>query len=156
MSGSDEGGPLRPLPASQRRIVAFALIAGGSVFIAGGLRWIDIAPAPGVPQWLIGVVGALFALAGVAAGLGPRPSRGLALVAALLVTGFAVVAGWIAFGPGARTFATTAGAGALAVGGGANGGLGRVAFGIGAAVCGAWALALWWRALRPLPADDAG
>jgi hypothetical protein len=72
----EERRRLNDLPPRQRTLLAAAFIAGGSVFVAGGLRWIDIAPAPGVPHWTIGVVGAFFVLAGVAVGLFPRKRDG--------------------------------------------------------------------------------
>ena len=151
MSGVDpeEPRPLGDLPPRQRRLLAIAFIAGGSVFVGGGLRWIDIAPAPGVPHWIIGVIGAIFVIAGIAVGMRSEPSRGHDLVGALIVTGFAAVFGWIGFAPGERHFSSSGSGVGLSLAGGGGDWIGRAAFGLGAVLCALAAMYLWKRVFFP-------
>jgi hypothetical protein len=147
MSGVDpeEPRPLGDLPPRQRRLLATAFIAGGSAFVAGGMRWIDIAPAPGVPHWIIGVIGAIFVIAGIAVAMRTEPSRGHDLVGALIVTGFASVFGWIGFGPGERHFGSSVSGAGVSLAGGGGDWIGRAVFGLGAILCALAAAYLWKR-----------
>ena len=79
-----------------------ALVAFGLFIIAVGLRVVPVAPSRGVPYWLVSLVGSLFVLAGVALALPPRATRLGDVIAAVIFTGFAVMALWIGASPGER------------------------------------------------------
>lgn len=136
------------------------LLAGLLIlFVAAG--WIEVDPAKiHAPRWVIGVCGGMFAVSGIGVlyygvvnGLGlhsrakgEQPGDGFSVVAWLvglvITSGMAVVAAWIAFGPGDRAFSGSVGIGGAGVGGsGGSETLGRWVFGIGAVLTGA--LALW-------------
>ena len=135
------------------------LLAGLLIlFVATG--WIEMDPAKiHAPRWVIGVCGGMFALSGIGVlyhgvvnALGPtsRATReqtgdGFSvvgwLVGLVITGGMAVVAAWIAFGPGDRVFSGSVGIGGAGVGGsGGSETLGRWVFGIGAVLTGAFAL----------------
>lgn len=145
---------------------ATGILMGGVFLLAGlliffvAVGWIEVDPAKiHAPRWVIGVCGGMFALTGVGVfyygvinGLG-RGSRGTReqtgdgfsvvawLVGLVISGGMALVAGWIAFGPGERDFSGSVGIGGVRVGGsGGSETLGRWVFGIGAVLTGAFAL----------------
>ena len=137
----------------------FFLLAGLLLlFVAAG--WVEMDPAKiHAPGWVIGVCGGMFALAGVGIlyhgilnGLA-RGSRGRReraagefsvvgwLVGLVVSSGMAVVAAWIAFGPGERVFSGWVGIGGVGVGGsGGSEAPGRWIFGVVAVLTGAFAL----------------
>jgi hypothetical protein len=71
------------------------------------------------------------------------------ILAALVVTGFALTFDWIAFGPGERHFTASAGNGAAGVHTTVGSRTGRIAFGVFAVLLDASAIFLWRAALRP-------
>lgn len=109
-----------------RSAIFFGLVcvAVSAVPILGGLRVIDLKPAPDTPQWLGVAAGGAFLLAGltlivdgVSGGIGPdgqlsadappwlhvfQSLMGLGIVATM-----GALVSWIAFGPGQRHFSTT-------------------------------------------------
>ena len=139
------------------------LLAGlAIVFVAFG--WIRVDPASvHAPPWVLGLCGGMFALTGavlfgygVTNGLGAgaraeeddveRDEHAFAvmpwLLGLVICAGMAAVAGWIAFGPGERTFSGSAGVGGVGVSGSGGGDtLGRWVFGFGAVLTGV--MAVW-------------
>lgn len=133
------------------------LLAGTMIFLIA-LNWIAVDPARiHAPRWVLGLIGGMFALSGlailyfgIANGLGRGPgSAGERdpeafsvigwLLGLVIVGGMAVVAGWIAFGPGERAFSGSIGVGGVSVGGsGGSETVGRWFFGIGAVLTGAF------------------
>lgn len=146
-------------------------LMGGAFFLAGtailfvALGWIEVdASSVHAPRWVLGVCGGIFALTGMVtfyygfvngvAGRGGRRSGrertgrdedgfyvGGWLLGLVLCVGMAVVAGWIAFGPGEREFSGSVGVGGLEAGGSGGGEtLGRWVFGFGAVLTGGFAI----------------
>lgn len=141
-------------------------LMGGAFFLAGtaivfvALGWIRVDPSSvHAPRWVLGVCGGMFALAGVVTfyyglvnGLGTgsrangdREDEGFYLggwlLGLVICTGMAVVAGWIAFGPGERAFTTSGSVGPVSTrGSGGSETLGRWVFGFGAVLTGAMAV----------------
>jgi len=111
-----------------------ALMGAWCVLMGAGVIHTD-APAE-APRWVIMVAGGLFVAGGVAAALTTASGRiAKAIVGALamaIVAGFAAIGGWIAFGPGERAF----GSPFVVFGPKVNEAAGRIAFGLGAALCG--------------------
>jgi hypothetical protein len=126
----------------------------GVMPILGGLGVISGARAS-VPFWVPIVAGAMFVLAGVSiiitygvtGGLdadgGPRPGTPYAvqiiqyLLILAIIGGMGAVASWVAFGPGDRAFGVGIGTGGVGAGGVSHSPIGRIVFGIGAALTGA-------------------
>jgi hypothetical protein len=52
--------PQEPSPFG-RLLIAVALAASGLFCLAIGFRWISAQPSPGVPHWLVGLVGVILA-----------------------------------------------------------------------------------------------
>ena len=88
--------PGRVLSGWGRAAVACFCIGFGAFICAAALRWIDVRPAPGVPYWIAGLAGAVFALAGIAIALPQRPSRVHDALGALLFSAFAAIGLWVA------------------------------------------------------------
>jgi len=141
--------PGRVLSGWGRAAVACFCIGFGAFICAAALRWIDVRPAPGVPYWIAGLAGAVFALAGIAIALPQRPSRVHDALGALLFSAFAAIGLWVGFGPGPRAFSGSASIGPLAVGGGGGETIGRIAFGAMGVVVSLIAVLAWRRLFRP-------
>jgi len=131
--------------------------AAGLGVIAGAL-WAD----PGrveSPHWVVVAAGLAFVLAGVALireFAVDRESERLddlwtPLLGALIVTGFAAIASWVAFGPGDRQFRISGPIPLEWLWPGSGARIGRAAFGVGAVLSSAVALAFWARLARRLP-----
>lgn len=139
-------------------------VLGGISLLVGtfvcliALDWIEVDPASiHAPRWVLGVCGGIFALTGLgvlyyaivnALGRGPadRVDEDAFPVVAWLVGlvisgGLAIVASWVAFGPGERMFTGTVGVGGIGASGSTSESVGRWVFGFGAVV--AWAFTLW-------------
>jgi hypothetical protein len=138
-------------PATPREIrwIGAGAIAAGLYFILVGL---GLLPVPGGPRnlhgplWLVLLVGLVFFLAGIAmlvqvmgrASAGgdlpsdaPRWMRIVQYLIGVAIFGsFAMIGSWVAFGDGPRTFSGNF----LFFDGATNASIGRVAFGIGAAI----------------------
>lgn len=141
-------------------------LMGGAFFLAGvailfvALDWIVMDPSKiHAPRWVLGVCGGMFALTGMVTfyyglvnglegGSRASPDRdddgfyvGGWLLGLVICTGMAVVAGWIAFGPGERAFSGSGSVGPVtARGSGGSESLGRWVFGFGAVLTGAFAV----------------
>jgi hypothetical protein len=129
--------------------LALLVIAAGSAIIAGAVGWLPLKLSPGVPRWVGAAAGLVFVLAGVAIAMPPRASRLKDLVGATLVTLFASIGAWVAFGPGERAFTSSVSGGAIAVSGDGNEWVSRFVFGFGAILCAGFAAFLWKRVLFP-------
>ena len=137
-----------------RAAVACSCIGSGAFICAAALRWIDVRPAPGVPYWIAGLAGVVFALAGIAIALPQRPSRVHDALGALLFSAFAAIGLWVGFGPGPRAFSGSVAIGPVAVGGGGGETIGRIVFGAMGVVVALIAVLAWRRLFRPC--DAAG
>ena len=142
-------------PGARRALAAVLGLAGMAAFAMGCITALRGAPFSD-DRWMglpLGVAIVSFsALLLIPAGA----ARARALVAAVLVTGFALAFDWIAFGPGERQFTASAGGSAASVRSAVSPGLGRTAFGIVAVLMDAGALLLWIGAIRrsPVKIDD--
>ena len=136
------------------------LLATGLAIVLIALDRIHVDPSSiHAPRWVLGVCGAIFAVPGAGAlyygirnalGGAPRSGReagddGFSVVGWLtglvIAGGLTVVAAWVAFGPGERTFSGSIGIGGVAVGGsGQSETLGRWVFGFGAVLGGLFTL----------------
>ncbi|HZQ61828.1 MAG TPA: hypothetical protein VFC24_10790 [Casimicrobiaceae bacterium] len=132
----------------ERTIIAAIMLAAGAGIIAIALGWIDIAPTPGTPRWVVGLAGSVFAFAGVALLLPPQDSRAQNLIGALLLSAFAAIGLWIGFGPGERHFLASLSGGAAVASSGGHEGLGRFVFGTMGVLVALCALAVWRRVFR--------
>jgi len=109
----------------------FVLVGAFIMGIGGGIVPVDPSSVH-APGWVVVLCGAVFALAGVAtwAGrFGDEWSEGFAL---LIVGCFALIASWVAFGPGERQFTGGVSVGPAGGGGPVGDRSGRIAFGVGA------------------------
>ncbi len=141
-------------PGPVGRVLIAGMLATFALFCLGvAFHWLNVEPSRGVPRGLVGVVGAVCALGSVIALL-PRDSRASAILAALAITAFAAIGGWIAFGPGERHFGMSLSFGAFASDGNPGEWIGRMAFGLAALLCGLCAFAMWRHALRSRPPAD--
>jgi sulfite exporter TauE/SafE len=124
----------------------------GFAIVALGSGWIASAPDNlKAPRWVVVSAGLLFVFAGLSL-LGPKDQRSsiAALLGAIMVSLFALVFSWVAFGSGQRRFSGTV----RSVVGNASTAVsewsGRTVFGLGAIallLMSAWA---WWRCYRLL------
>jgi len=145
---------LQNAAGSERRMppwMAAVFVAIGLCILAAALGLIPTDPkAP--PHWVVGCVGALFALAGLLiASQGEPYSLHARLLAASFFSLFATVFGWVGFGPGPRAFSTTTvavGVAAFRTSSSETGG--RIVFGAFAIIVAGVAVAAWWTFARTL------
>ena len=145
---------LQTTAGSERRVPAWmaaVFVAIGLCILAAALGLLPTDPkAP--PHWVVGCVGALFALAGLLiASQGEPYSLHARLFAAGFFSLFATVFGWVGFGPGPRAFSTTTvavGATAFSTTSSETGG--RIAFGAFAILVAGVAVAAWWSFAKAL------
>jgi hypothetical protein len=150
--------------AAQPTLSAPARIALGLLCIAGGLMPVlasfDLGPldrgAINGPPWLGFLAGGVFIAGGLAVMLGERLRHGPLShgLFALVIGSFAVIASWIAFGPGPRECAIAI-AGLLVSSGWANEVACRAGFGIGALLLDGFVLVLVARALGAVAGPGA-
>jgi hypothetical protein len=126
-------------------------LAVGFMFAAMGLMVIGLAingairADPFKADNLMGVpAGLMFVFAGVLMGLPPEYTRCRAVLAALVVTCFALTFDWVAFGPGERKFSGSI----VGIGLVPSELMGRICFGFFAVVLDIWAVAMWIDQLR--------
>lgn len=100
-------------------------------------------------HWLGLPLGVALASFGALLAVPPERMRLRGILAALIVTGFALTFDWIAFGPGERHFTASAGGGAAGVHTTVGSRTGRIAFGVFAVLLDVGAIFLWRAALRP-------
>lgn len=106
------------------------------------------------PEWVVFLAGCTFFLSGWLILLSERWVRTRGFLGGLLLTGFAAVFDWIAFGPGERHFSGGLSIGPLSTSGSSGELTGRVVFGIAAASMSLFALWVWGRWLRSLLEQD--
>jgi hypothetical protein len=139
---------------SKRALVSVGVLAlvAGSLVVGLGAGWITSAPENlKAPRWVIISAGLTFIFAGVSM-LGPRSADSLlaALIGALLVSFFAAVGCWVAFGSGPRHFGGAIGSGSTVIATQASEWSGRTLFGLGAVLLLAMSAWAWWRCLMLL------
>jgi MFS family permease len=159
---TDDTTPLSPRAAV---VIGLLVMAVGTLIVLLALGVVtDSPPSPDTPPWVVACAGLIFVLGGAAMivgyALAGGPARdgdlppgtptwmrvtqlalGLGIVGAL-----GAVAGWVAFGPGPRTFTTTGSFGSGQV----DDGMGRAVFGFGAVLIGVFFVALLVVSVRRL------
>jgi hypothetical protein len=102
--------------SARTKLAGLIFVLFGVWAIAIGLNIVHVAPSKDIPRWIVGVVGAAFALAGVAIFLradsalpdASAPTKGVVLAQWLSATATpALLTGlcaWVSFGPGPRHF----------------------------------------------------
>jgi len=142
-------------------LAATLILAGGAVIVASILAADERMEAP---RWVAAAAGAVFLLGGLAVinsyaveqGVERPGDRWSLLLGALICSGLAAIAAWIAFGQGERRFRI---GGSLPLAWvlptGVTEWLGRAMFGLGALLVGLMMLAFWWRLLRGLAGRPA-
>ena len=149
MTEASDSGATGATTASAPWWLALLVIAAGGAIVAGAVGWLPLELSPGVPRWVGAAAGLVFVLGGIAIAMPSRASRLKDLVGATLVTLFTSIGAWVAFGPGERAFTSSVSGGGVSVTGGGNEWIGRIAFGLGAILCAAFAAYLWKRVLFP-------
>ena len=131
------------------------LICGGAAALIGGfyavwgLDLIPLAPhANDAPSWIAVCVGVVLAAGGLAAMLttlrGAGARQAISALTLIVVVGFALIAGWIAIGPGHHAISSP-----LMLFGPKVGEMGgRIAFGLGAIICGLMAALIVHRGVQ--------
>jgi hypothetical protein len=135
-------------------VILAGLLAMGAGFavVALGAGWIPTAPENlKAPRWVVVSAGLLFVFAGLSL-LGPKEESSIiaALLGAIMVSLFALVGSWVAFGSGERRFGGTMGSALGSVSTEVSEWSGRTVFGFGAIallLMSAWA---WWRCYKLL------
>ena len=141
----------------------FPALAIGGLITAMGL--VPVLAAVGIiptddslwqaPRWVGAVAGGLFVVAGlfvstqrVVARLEPRLQKQVqGLFPLVIFSGFAVIATWVAFGPGERQFSGSVGNSLMSMSGGGGELAGRIAFGAGAIFLIVASVIGWWKYL---------
>ena len=136
------------LSRKTRAGVALGCTGFGLFLCAAAMRWIDVRLAPGVPDWITGLAGANFVIAGTAVALPQCASRLQDILGASLFTAFATMGLWVGLGPGERRFSGGWSVGPTALGGEGNGIVGRVLFGAMGFFVVLLALRAWSRVFR--------
>jgi hypothetical protein len=136
--------------------------ACGVAPILGALQIIPYPLTPGTPTWVGIAAGAVFILAGAAIINGyvlgggehfetratPAVRRVQNVLGFAILASFAAIAGWIGFGEGERNFSSSISLPFWESEGRGNDTVGRVAFGMGAIMCAAMAVAVVFRSFR--------
>ena len=149
--------PLTPeqLPPGKRRAVFVITVLAGAVLVALSA---GIIPADdrmfNAPRWVLGACGLLLFFAGFLVIVPPQMPRMKNFLGGMLLTTFAAIPGWIAFGPGQRAFGGSFSFGEIISASHPGETTGRIVFGIAAVVLGCFAAYAWWRWLRSLGRDD--
>lgn len=142
--------PARSIPAGdgQRGNLAMAFLFAAVGLLATGLAVNGAIHAdPFTGDNLMGVlIGPMFVFAGVLIGLPPEYLRWRALLAALVLTCFALTFDWVAFGPGERKFSGSF----VGIGFVPSELMGRICFGFFAVILDIFAVAMWIGQLRQL------
>jgi len=137
------------LSPGARVAIGVAMIALGVGVAAVGAQTLLADPKGLASEGLVGVpIGMVFAFGGLMLAVPQRYARLRALAAALLVTGMALAADWIAFGPGTRQFSGGIGSGTAGHGVPIGETPGRIAFGVCAVILNLLALLMWVRGFR--------
>jgi hypothetical protein len=142
-------------PAGTKTVVALIACAAGIAIVAAGV--VKGMRGSSAEDFMAVPAGLVFVFLGMLLALPERFARFQRVLGALLVTSFAAIFDWIAFGSGERHFISSLGLG----GGGAawSGGelAGRIFFGLFAVLMDIAAVGLWIKAIRgPGEADARG
>ncbi len=156
-----ENEPLTPeqmSPAGRAAVAAITTLLGAIlVALAAG-----IIPADermfNAPHWVVGACGFLFIVAGFLVIVPPEMPRMKNFLGAMMLSTFAAIPGWIAFGPGQRAFGGSFSFGSITSASHPGETTGRIVFGIGAVLLGLAAAYTWVRWLRSVfgSSDDEG
>lgn len=143
-------GSRPPSGAAPLWLGVLMLAMGGFIMAGGAGLFPSTLKGANAPLWVILAAGAIFALAGVSFFAQRWLPKSLAgMLPCLLLTLFAIIPAWVAFGDGPRQFSmSVSGFGMAAWWDDVS--LGRIAFGFAAVVVGLLALvvwAAWWRSL---------
>ena len=133
-------------------------LAMGLIFVVAGLPIMAVAtglitPRPGslhAPEWVVFMAGFTFSMAGTLVLLPGDWIRLRGFLGGLLVTAFASVFDWVAFGPGERHFSGGLSIGPVFTSSASSELSGRIWFGIAGALISCFALWAWVRWLRSL------
>ena len=137
-------------PAGRYGIAAVCLLAGAAVVaLATGIIPSDEAKF-NAPHWVVGACGGVFMLAGIMILVPPAMLRVQYFFGAVLLSMFASVFGWIAFGPGEREFSGSMSVGVITSTAQPSASSGRIVFGIAAVLIGLVAAYAWVRWLRTM------
>lgn len=110
-------------------LALIAIACGGYILlVASGV--FEGEPANDTPHWVLGLAGMVFVIAGFMIFL-RNHSRALDLLAAVLLGGFTLIAGWVAFYSSPEGFS----GGIPLLPRGMNVSLGRIMFGLGTLMC---------------------
>ena len=139
---------------------AICVITGGAVVAASILA--DDARME-APRWVVAAAGAAFLLTGLALvksyafddGTEQPADVWSPFLGALVCSCFALITGWIAFGPGERRFRVRGSFLFMWLPSNVIECLGRIAFGLGALLVALLTLVFWWRLLRGLAGRSA-
>ncbi|CAN0175586.1 unnamed protein product, partial [Phaeothamnion confervicola] len=135
-------------PAARNAVaVICALVGGAIVALAAGIIPADES-AFHAPHWVIGACGFVFMIAGFLVVVPETMSRMKNFLAAVMLSLFAAIPGWIAFGSGPRVFGGSISFGAMTSATHPGEMVGRIAFGFGAVLLGLCAAYVWWKWLR--------
>jgi hypothetical protein len=133
--------PRRELSPGARIAIGVALLVLGVAVAAHGAQLLLAAPQPLSSDGVAGLpIGLVFAFGGLLLAVPARFARLRAVCGALLVTGFALILDWIAFGPGARKFGGGIGHSSEL--------FGRAVFGVGAVLASILAVLMWVHGIR--------
>jgi hypothetical protein len=158
MSEQEPLTPEQMSPAGRNAVAAIAALAGaGLVAVAAGIIPADESTFH-APHWVVGACGFLFIVAGFLVIVPATMPHLRNFLGAALLSLFATVPGWIAFGSGPRVFGGSFSFGGVA--GATHPGeiAGRIAFGFFAVLLGLFAAYAWVRWLRSVfgSGDDEG
>lgn len=137
-----------PAPRGNELVGAIALLVGAGIMALGAGMFPTALQGANAPLWVILAAGGIFALAGIMLlAQGRLPEALLPLFGCLLITLFASIPAWIAWGSGPRQFTTTVG---FFSGNFGSADIGRIVFGLSALLVGAMALFSWLSWIRKL------
>jgi hypothetical protein len=144
-------------PAGRYGVAAVCLLVGaGIVALATGAIPANEAMFH-APHWVLGACGFVFILAAVMILVPPAMLRVQYFLGAVLLSLFAAIPGWIAFGPGPRAFSGSVSIGVITNATQPDASTGRIVFGIAAVLIGSFAAYAWVRWLRSMfDPPDAG
>lgn len=143
-------------------MLALVLVACGVAPILGAIGIIPYPLTPGTPVWVGVAAGGIFIFAAAAMINGyvfgggknfdteapPRVRAVQNVLGFAILASFAAIGGWIGFGPGERAFSSSISLPFWHSEGRGNVNMGRAVFGLGAIICGAFALAVVYSGLR--------
>jgi hypothetical protein len=135
-------------PRGRAAVAAICFATGaGIAALAAGIIPADAAKFH-APHWVVGACGSVFMLAACLILIPATLPRLQNFLGAVLLSLFAAIPGWIAFGPGPRVFGGSLSFGVVTSATHPGESTGRVVFGVAAVVVGLFAAYAWVRWLR--------